>query len=235
MVLTKFEAEVEDIIQRTPNIKSFRFSRPDSFNYKAGQYMFITLISEDEALKKHFTISSSPTEKGFVELTKALTGHPFSNALNTLQIGEKVAVDAPYGQFCYEGEYPKIGMLSGGIGITPLRSMCRYCTDKHLQTKVTLLYGNRTFDDIAFREEFDEMQKQNGNLKVVHVLSQPPEAWKGYTGRINVEIIENEIPDYAERVFYTCGPPAMVEAMEKLLGELGCPKERLKKENFPGY
>jgi len=163
----KFETTVSDIIPRTHNVKSFRFPRPEDLEYKAGQFMFITIRSDDQEMRKHFTISSSPTEKDHIEFTKKLTGSDFSNALDTTQIGDWAMIDAPYGKFTFEGEYPKIGMLSGGIGITPLRSICRYSTDMQLDTKITLLYGNLMERDIAFRQELTEMQEKNRNLKNV--------------------------------------------------------------------
>jgi ferredoxin-NADP reductase len=126
-------------------------------------------------------------------------------------------------------------MLSGGIGITPLRSICRYCLDTNLKTKTTLLYGNRTEEDIVFRKEFEEMQRLNMNLKVVFAVDEANKAWTGYVGRIDAEMVKKEIPNYLETVFYTCGPPAMVEAMEGLLNDLGLPEEQMKTENFPGY
>jgi len=230
-----FETNVMDIISRTYNVKSFRFPRPSSLNYKAGQFMFITIKSGEKEMKKHFTISSSPTERDFIEFTKKLTGSKFSNALDALKVGNWARIDAPHGVFTFEGEFEKIGMLSGGIGITPLRSICKYCTDRRLKTEITLLYANHFEKDIVFRREMDEMQERNKNLKVVFTVSEPSESWTGYRGRINAQMIEKEIPDYMERVFYTCGPPRMVEAMERLLMDLGVPQEHIKKENFPGY
>lgn len=160
----KFETKVREIIQRTHNVKSFRFARPDALDYKAGQFMFVTIKSENNKLTKHFTISSSPTEKEFVEFTKKLTGSPFSNALDAMRPDDWAELNAPYGNFTFEGEFAKVGMLSGGIGITPLISMCRYCTDLQLNTKITLLYGNRSEQDIAFKTELEQMQRQNKNL-----------------------------------------------------------------------
>jgi len=235
MAKMEFETKVKEIILHTHNVKSFRFPRPPSFDYKAGQFMFITIKSGEQKMKKHFTISSSPTEKDFIEFTKKLTGSEFSNALDTLKVGDRTIVEAPYGVFTFEGEFEKIGMLSGGIGITPLRSMCKYCTDVQLETEITLLYGNHFERDIVFRREFEEMQERNKNLKVVFTVSEPNEGWTGYRGRINAQTVEKEIPDYMERVFYTCGPPTMVEAMDRLLKDLGVPQEQIKKENFPGY
>jgi ferredoxin-NADP reductase len=231
----KFETTVSDIIPRTHNVKSFRFPRPEDLKYKAGQFMFITIKSGDEEMRKHFTISSSPTEKAHIEFTKKLTGSDFSNALDATKIGDWAVIDAPYGKFTFEGEYPKIGMLSGGIGITPLRSICRYCTDKQLETKITLLYGNLTERDIAFRKELTEMQEGNRNLKVVFTLDQPTEDWSGYKGYIDVQMVKKEIPDYMDGVFYVCGPPGMTRAMENLLRDLNLPKAQIKREIFTGY
>jgi len=231
----KFETELVEIIKRTHDVKSFRFSRPLSFEYKAGQFMFVTIPSEDGELKKHFTISSSPTEPDFIELTKKLTGSSYSNALDSLQIGEKAKIDAPYGKFTFDKKIKKMVMLSGGIGITPLRSMCKYSTDMQLENNILLLYGNKTVEDIVYKEEFDYLQKKNNNLKVIYTLNNPPSKWEGYTGYIDAELIKKEVSDYASRVFYICGPPAMVKAMKKLLQELKISLEQIKTENFFGY
>ncbi len=231
----EFETKVKDIILRTHNVKSFRFDRPESLNYKAGQFMFITIKSGKEEMKKHFTISSSPTEGDYIEFTKKLTGHEFSNALDALKAGDRAKIDVPYGNFTFEGEFEKIGMLSGGIGITPLRSICKYCTDMRLFADIILLYSSHSESDIIFREEFEEMQERNKNLKVVFTVSEPGESWMGLRGRINARMIERNIPDYVERVFYICGPPAMVESMENQLKELGVPEKQIKKEIFSGY
>lgn len=197
--------------------------------------MFVQIKSGQEEMRKHFTISSSPTEKDHIEFTKKLTGSEFSIALEALKMGDWAMIDAPYGKFTFEGEYEKIGMLSGGIGITPLRSICKYCTDMQLDTEIALLYGNLTEKDIVFRKELAEMQERNRNLKVVYTLDEPTEGWTGYTGYVDIDMVKKEIPDYMERVFYTCGPPAMIKAMEKLLKNLNLPKEQIKREIFSGY
>jgi len=197
--------------------------------------MFVTLKASGKELRKHFTISSSPSESTFIEFTKRITGSEFSAALNTLGKGDWAKISAPYGNFTFEGEFAKIGMLSGGIGITPLRSICKYCTDMKLDTKITLLYGNRSEQDIVFRKELEEMKEQNKNLKVIFTLDEPNESWTGHKGRITADMIKNENPNYLDTVFFTCGPPAMVEAMKKLLATLNIPQEQIRWELFPGY
>jgi ferredoxin-NADP reductase len=235
-VVLKFETNVKEMIPRTYNVRSVRFPRPAALSYKAGQFLLITIKTEGgKELSKPFSISSSPTETEHIEFTKKLSESEFSTALIALKEGDWARIDVPYGSFTFEGEHEKICLLSGGIGITPFMSICKYCTDKRLNTKVNLLYGNRSENDIVFRKEFESMQKQNPNLKLVFTINEATSGWKGATGFINTELIKKEIPDYKENVFYTCGPPAMVEAMEKLVEALGVPKTQLKREYFAGY
>ena len=231
----KFETYVKEIIPRTYNVRSFRFPRPETLSYKPGQFLFVTIKANGKELSKHFSISSSPTEKMHIEFTKKLSESEFSTALKALKEGDWARIDAPYGKFTFEGEHERIGLLGGGIGITPLRSICKYCTDMRLNTKITLLYGNRTENDIAFKKELETMQQQNKNLKVVFILNEANSEWRGATGIIDAEMVKKEIPDYKEAVFYTCGPPAMVETMGKLVEKLGLPKTQLNREYFAGY
>jgi len=231
----KFETTVKEIIPRTPNVTSFRFPRPIELNYKAGQFLFVTINPSGKEMSKHFSFSSSPTEKEHIEFTKKFTDSEFSSALKMLKVGDWARIDAPFGNFTFEGEHQKIAMLAGGIGITPLISICKYCTDKQLDTKITLLYGCRTVVDIAFRMELEAMQQQNRHLKVVFTVNEPAADWHGAVGVINMDMVKREVSDYKETMFYTCGPPAMVEVMEKLVESLGLPKTQLKREYFAGY
>ena len=226
---------MKEIIPRTYNVTSFRFPRPAELDYKAGQFLFVTFKADGKESSKHFSFSSSPTEKTQIEFTKKLSDSDFSAVLRGLKKGDWARIEAPYGKFTFEGEYKKIGLLGGGIGITPFMGICKYCTDMRLDTKVTLLYGNRTESDIVFRKELEALQEQNKNLKVVFTLNEADSGWKGATGFITADMIKKEIPDYKDTVFYTCGPPAMVEVMEKLVEQLGLPETQLKREYFTGY
>lgn len=231
----EFETSVDKIIRRTHDVKSFRFKRPGGFDYDPGQFFFVTILIEGEKRKKHFTISSSPTEKEFIEFTKRITEHEFSVALDKLKIGDWVQIDGPYGDFTFKGEYTRVGLMTGGIGITPLRSMIKYCTDKRIKSQITLLYGNRNEENIVFKEDIDRMEKENGNLRIVHTLSRPAEEWKGRKGHIDVQMVREEIPDYDDHVFYVCGPPSLVTDCVSVLKALRIPDDKINKEDFPGY
>jgi ferredoxin-NADP reductase len=231
----KFETKFQEIIPRTHDVASFRFPRPAELDYKPGQFLFITLKQGDKELSKHFSFSSSPSENNHIEFTKKFTDHEYSLALKAAKVGDWARIDAPYGQFIFEGEYPKIALLCGGIGITPFISICKNAADKGLSCKITLFYGCRTENDLAFRQELEELARKNKSLKLVFMVTQPTPEWKGATGIINTELVKQEMPDYKETMFYTCGPPPMVEAMEKLVEKLGLSKEKLKREYFTGY
>jgi ferredoxin-NADP reductase len=233
-MVMKFETIVTESIQRTKSIISVRFSKPEGFEYLPGQYIFIAIGSGDGELKKPLSISCSPTE-GFLEVTKRLTGHPFSNALSTLKEGDKIWFKGPLGDFTFLGGHEKIGMLSGGIGITPLRSIIKYISDKKLETDAVLFYSNSYEDDIAFEKEFEDLERMSPKLKVVSTVTRPGPSWTGITGRITAEMIKAHSPDYMDRVFYISGPPRMVDSSLNMLKEMNIPKAQIKKESFVGY
>jgi ferredoxin-NADP reductase len=231
----EFDTRIAEIIRRTPEVKSFRFKRPEGFDYGPGQYMYVTIMVGNEKQTKHFTISSSPTEADFIEFTKRITEHEFSKALDQLKIGDWAYLEAPEGEFTFKGEYPKVAMIAGGIGITPFRSIIKYCTDKSIESQITLLYGNRNEESIAFREELEILARQNHNLRIVYTLAEPSENWKGRHGYVDLQMIKEETPDYSERVFYVCGPPGLVTSILNTLKTLKIPDGNKKTERFSGY
>jgi len=237
--MAEFETEVIDVITRTPNVKSFRFKVKGKAEFKAGQYFFVTIKINNIEKTKHFSFSNSPTENKYIEFTKRITSSEFSSALNGLKKCDWAKIRMPYGSFTLDNKYKKIAFLSGGIGITPIRSICKYALDKELDTDISLLYGNNKEDDIIFKVDLDEMSAKNKKIRVVYTLTSPGtdnKNWKGRIGYIDEKMIPKEIPDYKERVFYICGPPQMVEGLTNILKDKLYVKEsNIKKENFAGY
>ena len=231
----ELEAKINEIIPRAYNVKSFRLEVGQNIDYKAGQFLCVSLKTEKEC-KRYLSISSSPTEKGYIEFTKKITQSEFSRVLNTLNVGSSLIIQYPFGKFTLDDPHAKIAFLSGGIGITPIRSIAKFVVDEKLDTDMVLVYANRSIKDIIFKEDFDMMQKQHPKLRVAHVLCESAPGFKCVVGLINAQVIKNEIPDYPQRKFYICGPPAMVEAMEKILtDELTLPEGNIITENFVGY
>src|SRR5665648_834431 len=180
----KFETTLQSIIQRTSNVTSFRFPRPADLEYKPGQFFFVTLRHGNKELRKHFSFSSSPTERDHIEFTKKLSDSEYSTTLRAAKAEDWANIDAPYGQFTFEGEYSKIALLGGGIGITPFMSICKNATDEALNSKITLFYGCRTENDLTFKKELEALAEKNKNLTLVLMVTEPTEQWKGETGII---------------------------------------------------
>ena len=234
-----FETDVLEVIQRTHNVKSFRFRIKEAPDFKPGQFFFVTIKIEGVERTKHFSFSNSPTEKGYVEFTKRITGSPFSKALDRLKTGDWARLKMPYGAFTFEGEYRNLAFLSGGIGITPIRSIIKFVVDKKIPVDIMLLYGNNTESDIIFKDDFDNIQGTNDNFRVRYTLTGLDAnngKWSGRRGYIDAGMIKEEIPDYKERVFYICGPPVMVTTLiDMVKNGLGVPEDKIKTENFTGY
>lgn len=225
------------IVTHCCDVKTFRFELNKDVAFKPGQYLILTLNIAGKDVSKAFSISSSPTEKGFVQFTKKLSNSDFSNALNKLSIGKEYSIRLPMGKFIFDGQFPKAAFLSGGIGITPIRSIFKYAVDKQLSSSLVLLYSGQTPEYLIFRNDFSLMKGKDKNLKVVYTLTNCDEKVAGCRiGYIDDEMVRQEMPDYKERVFFICGPPGMVDGMRAmLLNKLSIPSGQIITEDFLGY
>jgi glycine betaine catabolism B len=226
---------VLDVISRSHNVRSIRVGPFEESSYTAGQFLSVRL-DDDPQMKRWLSFSSSPTEKGYIEFTKKLTQSAFSQALAVLKPGDTIEIEYPFGKFTLDQSRKRIAFISGGVGITPIRSMCRYAADMKLDVDIRLVYANQSVNDILFKDDFDKMQDILPSLHVSHVLCEAAEGFVCTVGLINARIIRNEIPDYRDRLFYLCGPPGMVAAVRKMLeDELGVGKDSIAVEGFVGY
>lgn len=235
--MEEFKLELIEIITHCCDVKTFHFALGEDMHFRPGQYLILTLNINGKSVSKPFSISNSPTEKGYIEFTKKLTESEFSKSLNKLEIGQSYSIRLPSGKFTFEGEFKKCAFLSGGIGITPIRSIFKYATDKKLSSSLILLYSSRTPEYLIFKNDFAIMQKENKNIKVVYTLTHCDEKIAGCrVGFIDEEMIKEEVSDYAERKFFICGPPQMVSDMRiMLLDKLSVLETDIFTEDFIGY
>jgi len=120
----------------------------------------------------------------------------------------------------------------GGIGVTPAMSMLRTLRDDKDPRQVLLIYGSATWDDITFREELEHLSREI-NLKVVHVLSQPAEDWKGESGFVTEEMLARYLPMAPDSyMYFICGPGLLMDAAEVALRNLGIDWRRIYTERF---
>ena len=150
--------------------------------------------------------------------------------------GEKVYVDGPYGHFSADRHQhaEHLVFIAGGVGITPFMSMLRTMAERGEKRPLTLLYANRDWENIIFREEIEGLQKML-NLKVVHVLEKPPEDWSGETGFVTRAVLERHLPKAEQRnvvEIFICGPLPMLNAVERALADIGIPYGDYHSERF---
>jgi predicted ferric reductase len=199
--------------------------------HKPGQFMFVGFRRSGNSSEEHpFTISSSPENKDVLTATIKQSGD-FTNTIDKTTTEDTARIEAPYGRYSFLYHQPKsLLFLMGGVGITPAMSMLRHLRDTNNTTPAVLLCGNKTEKDIIFREELAAMPD---TIKVVHILSNPPEGWQGSTGYITAEMVKEHAKDIlSEADVYLCGPPAMMDKMFEITSELDVGEDRIHFEKF---
>jgi glycine betaine catabolism B len=244
------------------DIMTFKFTKEGYPEYKAGQFAFFPLDNVNNDSRgpvRHFSLASSPTEDALIISTR-IRDTPYKQRLSTIQECAQVEVSKPQGNFVLHDDYSKHTIfLSGGIGVTPFRSMIKYATDKQLPVKITMFDSNRSQQNILYKDEFDKWAAQDKNLKIVYTITEEEKGreqeqhgmtdasgsttetkgnWNGERGRIDRTMIERHLSkeEISNAIFYICGPPGMISALEDLLKkQFQIPEERIKVEEFTGY
>ncbi|MBI4062307.1 FAD-dependent oxidoreductase [Candidatus Gottesmanbacteria bacterium] len=226
---------LKEIRQETAKVSTFVFWPDSPLSYRAGQHVSIRLgheNSDNRGTIRTFSLSSSPTEQ-YLTITTNQGESSFKKKLFSLRAGAQIEARGPGGGFILRQEDPGHHiMIAGGIGITPFRSMLKYASDTRATIPITLLYSNRTPEEIVFRSFLDSL---TGHITIIHTITHPQEstAWAGRTGRID----ETTIAEFSKGQcrYYVCGPLPFVEAMVNLLGTMGIPIDRIHYEKFTGY
>jgi predicted ferric reductase len=200
------------------------------FQFEPGQFGWLIAGRSPFALTQHpFSFSSSPDPSGRVSFTIKARGD-FTRSIADLKPGTRAYVDGPYGLFTLaRHDGPGFVLIAGGVGITPLISMIRSLAARGDARPVTLVYGNKDWEGVTFREELEKAP----NLRLVHVIESPPADWTGERGFITADLLRRRLPEgYARFRFFVCGPIPMMDAMERELVSLGVPDEHIVTERF---
>ena len=157
----------------------------------------------------------------------------FSSTVGDTAVGATAYLEGPFGAFVPDRESGRdMVCISAGVGITPVMSMLRTVADRVDQRSIQIIYGNRSWEDVLFRDELDDLQKQL-NLEVVHVLSRPDDDWTGERGRIAAELLDRCLPPAdAGHEYFVCGPEPMMDTVEPYLRQRGVPMSDLFSERF---
>ncbi|EFY89032.1 cytochrome b5 reductase, putative [Metarhizium acridum CQMa 102] len=214
----------------SPNVYLFVFQLPgpqDVIGLPIGQHVAIKANVGGSDISRSYTPTSNNTDIGRLELVikcypdGALTG----KYLQHLQLGDSVLFRGPKGAMKYtKGLCKEIGMIAGGTGITPMYQLIRaICEDDSDTTQISLMYANRTEEDILLRKELEAFAgNYPKNLKIWYMLEQPPPKWAYGKGYVTKELMASKLPKPSpDTKVMICGPPGMVNASKKSLIALG--------------
>lgn len=227
------ETEVVRSRALTASIHFISVLRPPDFRFEPGQHAMVRLETLSGSDDRFLSMASAPSDE-LLDFAVRISGSEFKEAFRSLGEGDRIRLVGPSGRFRRNPNRPAI-LLSGGIGITPLRSMVRDAVHREGSPPTVLVFGNRTPLEIPFREELAELGESAG-VRVLHTVEEPDGSWPGRVGRIGPEILAEAVRDLPESPsYYVCGPPGMVETMLRLLAGLGVGADDVLSEHFTGY
>lgn len=221
---------------------AFRFDRPAGFEFKAGQYMDITLNNppetDAEGNTRTFSIASAPSDPELM-ITTRLRDTAFKRVLRSMALPAEVKLDGPNGSFTLHKNQTKPAVfLAGGIGITPFFSIVSQAAHDRLPHQLYLFYSNRRPEDAAFLTALLDLAGQNPNFHFIPTMTEMQKSktdWKGERGLINREMLERHLPSLTGPIYYIAGPPGMVAALRQMLVAAGADEDDIRTEEFAGY
>jgi ferredoxin-NADP reductase len=232
-------ATVGTIRDETPTVRSFTLALPGWSGHRPGQHVDLRLTAEDGySVERSYSIASEPERSGEVDVTvERIEGGEVSPFLHEVVVpGDRLEVRGPIGgYFVWEAALGgPLLLVAGGSGVVPLMAMARHRARSGMSIPARLLFSSRTFDEIIYRDELDQLAAASDGFDVIHTLTrgQPP-GWTGFSRRIDEAMLADALePLGAATRAYACGPTALVEVVANSLVRLGLPPDRIRTERF---
>lgn len=229
---------VQSVTDTGKQAKIFRFVSEDGYlpPFEAGQYINLFTQIEGVRTSRPYSLSSSPKQRAYYEITVARTRDGFVSdyLLDQVKPGDRFTANGPAGVFRYQPVFhsKKSLFLAGGSGITPLLSMTREILDAGLDRDVVMLYGCRNPEAALYHEELTAYSATFPNFRYHLVVSDPVENWDGERGFLDEALIRRLVPDFAQRTSYICGPQVMNDFCKSALEAMGVPEKKIRREMF---
>lgn len=208
--------------------------RGNAIDFLPGQFVWLSVNRSPFSITEHpFSMSSCPADRPRVAFTIKEVGD-FTSTVGRLPAGAPAYLDGPHGNMVMDGRAGAgLALIAGGVGVAPIMSLLRQARHEGEARPIRLLYGNRIQDQIAFRQELEDM-RADLDLQVHHVLSEPPDGWTGKVGQLDAAMLAECLPmaDRAQWLYMVCGPAAMIDAVEHDLAALGIPLRQIVSEKF---
>lgn len=216
------------------------FEQPNgqSLQYHAGQYLVLSKRLGDQQVQRCYSICTAPNDKQLCIAAKN-TGGIFSAHINELlSVGDDLLVHGPYGQFCLSQTHtPELVLFAAGSGITPILSIARQSLLSNPDSKVILLYSNRSFDDMMFYPELLQLANAHPKRLQLELFLSKKDAHKhchhGRIDRTHIRALLFSETQHAEHAqFYICGPQSLRIFLKETLTEFGVASQAIHYESF---
>jgi ferredoxin-NADP reductase len=223
----------------TARAASLTFAVSNWPGHLAGQHVDVRLTAEDGyKAERSYSIASPPEERMVLRLTieRLDDGEVSPYLVDELREGDQIELRGPIGGY-FVWEVSMGGpllLVAGGSGIVPLMAMIRHRKAVGSTIATRLIYSSRSYEDVIYRDELDQLARSEAGLEVIHTLtrSQPP-GWTGYRRRIDNSLLQDVAwPSEQHPLAFICGPTQMVEPVAASLLPLGYDPARVKTERF---
>lgn len=240
--MANFQLKFQKKEQVADGTWSFYFEKPADFSFEAGQYVALVLprlVAPDKrGPVRSLSICSAPFEASIV-FTMRITESGFKQTIMVLEPGEMVQATKPIGHFtlAHATDGKPIIFIAGGIGVTPVRSIVKEAEHSASNRSFFFFYSNRLKKDAAFHDELRGVKLEN--YRYIPTFSQETAVCTDGTeerGYICESMLKKylSLEQIEESWYYLVGAPAFIEAMEKMLGDLGIREERMVNDPFTG-
>ncbi|KAL9129966.1 MAG: hypothetical protein Q9217_001724 [Psora testacea] len=216
--------KLESVENLNHNTKLFRFSLPNSDDVSGLQIASALLTKYkgpemEKPVIRPYTPVSDEDQKGFIDLiVKRYEGGPMSTHLHNMVPGQRLDFKGPIPKYPWApNKHKHIALIAGGTGITPMYQLARAIfSNPEDKTKVTLVFGNVTEEDILLKQEWEHLENTYPNrFRAFYLLDKPPNGWQQGTGHVNKELLKTVLPEPKEEGFkaFVCGPPGFYKAV----------------------
>ena len=211
-------------------------------SYKAGQFAWLKIGSAAPLYENPFSIASCSDGQSSQMTFLIKDVGDFTHQVTELKVGDKIYVDAPYGNFghdIFSSQPNEIVLIAGGVGIAPIASLLGKMVEneqgRFTDKKIVLIYGNRITEQII---DIHQMVNLNSlkQFELIHVITEPDASWKGLIGVLDKTSLEKILKSSDINIntaqYFVCGPAVMIDSVENALAELGVSLNQIDSEKF---
>lgn len=217
---------VAAITEVAPSVVDLTVSTDETCGFRPGQF---AIVHGPQQQRRCYSFAGEPGLPQVRFVIKQYAGRPVSTWIAGLSVGDEVSFEGPYGDVWLRDSGRPMLMIAGGTGISAILGLARDAARNAQDRDLVVVYGARTVADLALVDEVAALVHEHGRARLVTVVETGPAAAGGAEGRVTDVLADL---DCTQSDVYLAGPPAMVDAIELVLGETGVSRDRLFVDRF---